>query len=192
LLLSSWANRRWVTFFYHTSSVSLVRNVVRVNSRMKEYNWTQWLGTYFCERRVEPDEFDHEDQQRADEFQCLLDVSGAARDLIVAFVWVSILIYTCGAVKNVQRTCSFLRVHSTVVSRYSLHDLRWLLAFALFLTHLADLGDALLIWKSNPLQIVIVSLILPVCNALVVVLSCIYFDRIEVPILNQIWLLSRI
>jgi hypothetical protein len=151
---------------------------------MNEYNWTQWLGTYFCERRDEPDGFDHQGQEKVDEFQCLLDVSVATRDLIVAFVWLSILIYTCGVAKNVQRTYPLLRNHSAVVSRYSLHDLRWLLAFALFLTHLTDLGDALLIWKSNPLQIAIVSLVLPVCNALVVVLSCVYFDRIEVPIFN--------
>jgi hypothetical protein len=154
---------------------------------MKEYNWTHWLGTYFCERSVEPDKFHHDDQQQPDKFQCLLDLSAVARDLIVAFVWALILIYTCCAVKNVQRTCSFLRIHNTVVSRYSLHDLRWLLAFALFLTHLADLGDVLLIWKNNPLQIANVSLISPVCNALAVILSCVYFDRIEVLILNQIW-----
>lgn len=155
---------------------------------MKEYNWTQWLGTYFCGRLFETDGFDHQDQQQPmDEFQCLLDASGVAIDLIVVFVWFLILIYTCGAVKNVQRACSYLQIRSSVVSRYSLHDLRWLLAFALFLTHLADLGDVLLIWKNNPWQMANVSLILPVCNALAVIFSCIYFDRIEVPILNQIW-----
>ena len=163
----------------------MISDVVRLNTRMKEYNWTYWLGTYFCEQQS--DGFDNHDQQQPDEFQCLLDLSTVARDLIVVFVWTLILIYTCGAVKNVQRTCSYLQNRSLVVSRYSLHDIRWLLAFALFLTHLADLGDVLLIWKNNPLQIANVSLILPVCNALAVIFSCIYFDRIEVPILNQIW-----
>lgn len=133
---------------------------------MKNY-LTLWSET-LCQRQVEPDLI-----------YCWLDVSSILRDLLLTFIWILILIYTCGAVKKTRKT-PCLRAHDSVVSRYPLHDLRWLLALALLLAHLADLGQVLLVLKKNPTQITLFSIILPICNALVVAISCIYFDRLEV------------
>ena len=110
--------------------------------------------------------------------RCWLDVSSLIRDVLVSFTWLLILIYTCAAVR--KSTSRGQRTNSTLLSRYSLHDLRWLLALALFLAHLVDLGEVSLVWKNDPTQTSQLALILPVCNAAVVALSCIYFDRLEV------------
>ncbi|XP_057378942.1 uncharacterized protein LOC130700962 [Daphnia carinata] len=146
---------------------------------MNEYNWTHWIGTNLCERCADPENLD-DSVQEPDEFQCWLDLSFVALDVLVAFVWLSILIYTCSAIKSVRRNRCLSQNCSSTISRYPLHDVHWLLVVTLFLTHLADLGDVLLIWQNNPLQIAKVSVVVPISNALVVVLSCVYFDRIEV------------
>lgn len=126
-------------------------------------------------------------QEKPDVIYCWLDVSAVTRDLLLTFVWILILIYTCGAVKRNRRT-QCLQPNDLVVSRYSLHDLRWLLALFLLVVHLADLGQLLLVYKKNPIQITSLSIILPVCNALVVAVSCLFFDRLEV--IFNIFLLS--
>uniref|UniRef100_A0A0N8CA55 ATP-binding cassette sub-family C member n=1 Tax=Daphnia magna TaxID=35525 RepID=A0A0N8CA55_9CRUS len=146
---------------------------------MNEYNWTHWIRTNLCERCADPENLD-DAVQETDEFQCWLDLSFVALDLLVVFVWLLILIYTRNAIKSVRRNRCSSQNYSSTISRYPLHDFHWLLVVTLFLTHLADLGDVLLIWKNNPWQIAKVSLVVPICNALVVVLSCVYFDRIEV------------
>lgn len=172
------------------STVSSIGDGLRVNiqqtKRMSEYNWTDWIRTNLCERCANPKSFDDETIPQPDEFQCWLDLSAVTLDLLVAFVWLLILIYTSSAIKSIRGTGCSPRSYSSPVSRYPLHDLRWLLVVTLFLIHLADLGDVLLIWKNNPLQVGKVSLVVPICNAFIVILSCVYFDRIEVPIFNQI------
>lgn len=134
--------------------------------RMKDY-LTLWSET-LCQRQIQPDLT-----------YCWLDVSSILRDLLLTFIWILILIYTCGTVRK-TREKRRLPSHDSVVSRYLLHDLRWLLALTLLVVHLADLGQLLLVSKKNPTQITSLSIVLPICNALVVAISCIYFDRLEV------------
>lgn len=120
-----------------------------------------------------------------DVFSCWLNTSAALRDLLLTFIWILILLYTSVAVKKTVPTLC-LRPHESSVSRYSLHDVRWLLILTLLLVHLTDLAEALLVWKNKPTQITSIFLVVPVSNAFVVLVSCAYFDRIEVPYLHII------
>lgn len=101
---------------------------------------------------------------------CRLNVIDAARDLLLAFSWTLILIYTSVS----QRRYTVKRP----VIRYGVHDLRWACAVALVVVHLADFGESLLAKRST--QVSGFSVCLPVFHALSVCYSCVYFDRMEV------------
>lgn len=117
------------------------------------------------------------------ELQCWLDISTVVKNLLGTFAWFSILIRMCVAVKREQKIVCLPNFESSVVYRYSLHNIRWLLTLALFFTHLVDLGEVLLVWKHNPAQTTPLSLLVPICNGLVVVFSCFLFDQLEVSVL---------
>ena len=114
--------------------------------------------------------------------RCLLDISTVARDVLFVFLWILILIYTYSALRKTssRRPVDSRRISNSIRSRYSLHDLRWLLAISLFIVHVTDIGEVLLVWKHNPWQIRALSFGFPACNALAVVFACFYYDRLEV------------
>lgn len=108
---------------------------------------------------------------------CWLAVAQLGRDILLAFLWSLILLYTSAVViKTVRLPVVATTVCQPVKSWH--HDFRWLSALGLVVIHVAEVGEILLLDQNVP----VLELCLPACNALVVLLSCVFFDRIEVSV----------
>lgn len=101
---------------------------------------------------------------------CWLDISCLLRDVVLTFLWSLVLIYTWAALRKSPARKG--------LARYSCHDARWMAALALLVAHLIDLAEMLL--RSDGHWVDWLELSVPVGSGLVVLLSCVYFDRIEV------------
>lgn len=101
---------------------------------------------------------------------CWLDAILVLRDVLFVIIWSVIIVIIDVRTNKVKLP---LRPSSPWY-----HDLRWITALSLVVIHLADLGEILI--NNQSVEASLLELILPGCNVLTVLISCIYFDRIEV------------
>lgn len=105
---------------------------------------------------------------------CLIDLMNASLDVAVAFLWSLILIYTV----RISSSSSSGRLR---LIRYPAHDIRWILCLLLAINHLAEFACSLIVGQS---LVGYFALYLPVLDIFTLFISCLYFDRIEVNIIN--------
>ena len=115
--------------------------------------------------------------------KCRLDGWRIVRDIFVSFIWMLILIYTASAIRRRTK-------RSAVRSRYSLHDVHWLAALSLQLVNWTDLADRCV--GSNNLNWTSLTFWSPLSDSAALIVSFVYFDRIEVKIRGGCSLPNRV
>lgn len=103
--------------------------------------------------------------------KCRLNGWRIVRDILLSFTWTLVLIYTASAIRRRAK-------RGAARSRYSLHDVHWLAALSLQLVNWTDLADRCV--GSSSFDWSSLTFWAPLTDSAALLVSFVYFDRIEV------------